>query len=225
MILKKLPKEVVSEGITVELFNKINMDNFYSPVQLQPNDEPVKLMKCATGYWVMIDDETFLRDEKNKLIVFGEKECQIGRARYLLSYGVKEKEQKVNDLIDYWDRQVQAEIGKLANAAQPPSGGVFSDILEHLLSDEQKQHEEAKRELAKKAYKIATEAYQEGRIIELLASFKIKRFDNPMLTARYDNPDEMRVLINTFNKDQIDKWDGDMLKKYAQIEVEKQYPF
>jgi hypothetical protein len=69
--------------------------------------------------------------------------------------------------------------------------------------------------------------WDENRIIELLSIFKLKHFPGfgePMLSADLDNEQDMKVLINTFGGDALKKWDGDMLNRYATIEIEKEYP-
>ncbi len=66
--------------------------------------------------------------------------------------------------------------------------------------------------------------WEENKIVELLEYFDLKKFDTLMLSAQFDNEDEMRIVINTFGAKAINNWDGDMLLKYAQIEVEKLYP-
>jgi hypothetical protein len=113
MEIKKLNTDITDEGITLQLVNQINMKTNFSPVILKPGDKPVKLIPCSTGFWVMYESGQYLKDEKNKLIVFSDKDCRIGRARYLLKYGKKEKAKKIADLIKSWKEQVQVEIEKV----------------------------------------------------------------------------------------------------------------
>lgn len=62
-------------------------------------DEPVDIMECSTGYWVHTSDG-YLRDDKGYLIVFGRRECQIARARYLMNHGEEEKDWKPNESLN-----------------------------------------------------------------------------------------------------------------------------
>lgn len=99
-------KSLKEEGITKEFLSTIDMNNSFSPVQLLPDEEPVKLIKCSTGYWVMLEFGDYLKDEKNKLVVIPDKEAKIGRARYLLNF--KEEIKKAEE--DKIERLIQKEI-------------------------------------------------------------------------------------------------------------------
>lgn len=105
MIFKTIPKELQSEGITLDLINTINMDTQYSPVQLNPGDEPAKLMQCSSGYWVVMEDGSVLK-ERNGYYVVPVKEAQIGRARYLLNF----KDQIAVELERIHESKIQDEI-------------------------------------------------------------------------------------------------------------------
>lgn len=97
--------------IPPEFLNSFSMDNEYSPVQLQPDEEPVKLIRCSTGYWVMLEYGEYLKDEKRKLIVIPEKEAKLGRARYLLNFS----EQIANQKGEMYENAIQEEIARLKN--------------------------------------------------------------------------------------------------------------
>ena len=232
--IKRLPKEIIEEGISVELVNSIDMERNYSPVQIQKGDEPVTLIQCLNGYWIKIGNE-YLKDAENKLMVFAEKECRIGRARYLVNFGAKEKESKVNDIISDWKEKISLSISKIEGKINSLKSFCnneesFAYILMKNLNNEDKW------ELIKKqkqndlndlldSYNQILAMQSEGRIIELLEIFGIKQFNNPMLTANYDNKQDMKLLINVFGGKALNDWDGkDMLLKYAQIGVEKKYP-
>jgi len=79
---KKLQKEIVNEGITLELIEKVQSSGKYSPAMLQKGDDPVTLVKCNNeSFWVQLEDGSFLKEGKN-LMKFDLKTCIIGRARY-----------------------------------------------------------------------------------------------------------------------------------------------
>lgn len=82
LTIKSLSKSEKEEGLTLELVNDKGFLKTYTPVVLQRGDEPIKLIECSLGYWVLLDDDTFLRDKKG-LYVVSFKEAQIGRARYI----------------------------------------------------------------------------------------------------------------------------------------------
>lgn len=95
--------------ITKEFLNSFSMEHEYSPVQLMENEQPVKLIRCSAGYWVMLEFGEYLKDEKNRLIVIPEKEAKIGRARYLLNYAAEIEAVKIDKL----EKAIQAEIDVL----------------------------------------------------------------------------------------------------------------
>ncbi len=228
MKIKKISKEELAEGITVELVNKINMTRGYSPVQLQPGDEPVNILGCSTGFWVMIEGKA-LKDELGKMIVWGERECQVGRARYLVNYGQQEKEAKTLQLVEQWRSDVRKEIDKVKHRIEELKPSEFSEmVIEGLKGKKAKEQyrQEKANELERLTplYNDVEEAYTNNKLIELLTLFNLKKFDTLMLSADLNNRDDMIILLNTFSAEEIEKWNGNMAYKYAQIEIEKQYP-
>ena len=79
---KKLSKELIDEGITIELLEKVQNSGKFSPAMLHPGDDPVTLIKANDSFfWVQLPDKTFLKDKRN-LMTFDVKSCIIARARY-----------------------------------------------------------------------------------------------------------------------------------------------
>lgn len=72
-------------------------------------DEPVDIMECSTGYWVHTSDG-YLRDDKGYLIVFGRRECQIARARYLMNHGEEEKRLEAERVLEQRKRKIQEKL-------------------------------------------------------------------------------------------------------------------
>lgn len=97
------------EGITPDFLKSFSMEQEYSPVQLMPSEEPVKLIRCSAGYWVMLEYGDYLKDEKRRLVVIPEKEAKIGRARYLLAF----KEQIAANKGAIYEGKIQEEICRL----------------------------------------------------------------------------------------------------------------
>lgn len=97
------------EGITTEFLKSFTMDREYSPVQLMPNEDTVKIIRCSTGYWVMLEFGEYLKDEKRRLIVIPEKEAKIGRARYMLNFA----SQIAANNGELYEAKIQEEIIRL----------------------------------------------------------------------------------------------------------------
>lgn len=106
--IKQLSKSEKEEGLTLEMVNDPGFNKQYSPVVLQAGDEPIKLIECSTGYWVLLDDDSFLKDKKGMYVV-SFKDAQIGRARYILNYKAEIEAQD----IAIFERAIQAEICRL----------------------------------------------------------------------------------------------------------------
>ncbi len=205
----------------------------YSPndcVQIQRGDSPVNLLACKNGFWVLYEPKKYLKDEKNNLIVFPEKVCQLARARYILNHGKEEKDQKVKDLVEYWRQEVRKRIDKIKSTID--TGGYiqgaagYFNFAASVSPDKFKELWAQQGKTVDKLKEIHPELekmWEENNIRELLELFEIKTFENPILTARHDDEKEMQVLVNSFHKTELDKWNGDMLYIYARIEIEKEY--
>ena len=231
----KLTKTEIAEGLTSDMLLQFNEHKAYSPVQLQAGDEPAHLLKCSTGYWIKDPDGGYLRDTTGALIVVSERECRIGRARYLLNFGDQEKQQKVYRLIESWKAEVRQKLDvvkcnveKLENRLAPSSNSI-EDALEKLIQAErpgalerQRKEDEQSLSTLKPQYLEAEDLYLDGKIIELMEMLGIRTFNNPMFSAQKDNDAQMLVLKNTFGRQALDNWNGDMLTMYARLEIEKQ---
>jgi len=226
MIIKKLSKSEVEEGLTLELVNLIDLKKKCSPVQIQAGDEPVNLLVCSSGYNVIIDGKV-LRDASNKPLVIAEREVQIARARYLKNYGAKEKEERVNELVESWRSKVREILDKtklrIDGLKKSLAGEGLHGALLEMGGDSMKENLQAELSKLEPAYNQAEEMYSEGRLPELLDALNIKKLNPLMLRAEYDNPEDMRVLKAVFHREALDKWNGDTLKAYAMIEIEKEY--
>lgn len=92
-------KDILNEGITKEFMDSLNMVSDHSPAQLNVGDEPVSLLECKSGFWIVSEGE-ILRDTQNKYIVISDREARIGRARYILNNQGLILEHKVQKEVD-----------------------------------------------------------------------------------------------------------------------------
>jgi hypothetical protein len=119
--------------------------------------------------------------------------------------------------VESWKRQIRERIDNMGRRphialqlAFIANGNTYEDIDRIFNS-------------GKEAKAAAEEMWNEGKYIELLEAFEIKKFPNPMYRVRFDSDEDMKVLVNVFGMKALENWDGDMLGKYAAIEIEKQY--
>lgn len=228
-----LKKSELTEGITPELVQSINIKKQSSPIQVKPGDDPVNLMPCEKGFWVKLEDRSILTDENNKYVVISHRDAIVGRARYLLNFSAVEKEQKATALAAKWKEQVAQQMNEIKKAIDlltkrlDPKSMVYGIAAARAKSDADFANSQAfdrtRLEELTAAHSACVDMVLDGRWIELITVFKVFRFSDLMLTVNFDNPADTKTLINIFSASAIDKWDGDMLIKYAQIEVEKEY--
>lgn len=101
-ITKKKLKEISEEGISEEMI--INCQGV-SPVQLVKGEEPVEILKCKNGFWILIEGG-FLKDEKNQYVIINEIDAKIGRARYCMNFKKQIEEEET-------EKAIQKEIKNL----------------------------------------------------------------------------------------------------------------
>jgi len=111
---KKISKELIEEGISIELLHKVQQSGKLSPAMFQKGDDPVNLVRCNDDfYWVLLDDGKYLKDEKNQLIKFSLKTCIIARARYWLLFSDKEIEMDNKRKEEAKEKEIAKEIEKI----------------------------------------------------------------------------------------------------------------
>jgi hypothetical protein len=116
-IIASLSKaELELEGITSQLLAKAATVRIDTPVQLQPGDEPVSLLKCNTGYWVKVPGG-FLKNANGQMYVVTPKEAQIGYIRYALNFRDEFRQKTVakelHKLKQEVDLYIQAQVVKM----------------------------------------------------------------------------------------------------------------
>jgi len=238
--IKKLNKKEIDEGITLDLVNSKGVTEKASPVLFEKAGEIYKLIKCATGFWAIDATGAYVK-ESGKYKVFPQRDCIIARARYLLLYSEVEKQQEVEKLYEQRKKKAQdalAKYRKNIDATIRRCNGDLDWMVGALISASPNP------EAAKAKYDAETEQYKEllpkieaeyaecekqlseGNITGLLCFFGIEKapgLDEPLMTARYDNADEMRIAVAAFGKQTIDEYAGDMEKHIARLRVEQRY--
>jgi hypothetical protein len=110
--LKRLPKEIINEGITLEMVNSPLFYKKSSPVILNPDEEIVNLICINSSekirrYWISDSEGNYVKDG-GKMLVVAEKEARIGRARYLLLYSEKEQQEEQEKFYQRVEKQAEA---------------------------------------------------------------------------------------------------------------------
>lgn len=236
MEIKKLTKEEKAEGLILDFVNKIDLKKKCSPVMFKAGDEPVNIMECSIGYWVHTSDG-YLRDGKGLLIVFGIRECQIARARYLMNHGEEEKRIEAERVLERRKKKIQEKLDIFKKNIDDirqytVKGSTVNDltkILESVMSEEQKAaiRAENERKVAilpkmEAQYEWLTSEFEKGNYNLLLDIMGIEKIPNP-ISFKLDSEDDMRMLKNAFGKQAIDEAQGDVNKLYARLKVEQRY--
>lgn len=236
MLIKRLTPDELSEGLTLELVNKIKLSRKCSPAMFRKGDEPVQLMECSKGYWVLTSDG-YLRDDKNNLIVFGERECQVARARYVMNFGEEEKRKAAANLLEIWKNKVKHKLEELQGKIEyltRASDEKSTEAMIRRIAIEQVHHSERgnlvkahQKDLEllpklKELHQSLTEKYNNGEITYLLSYFGLEHFNNPE-SFQLDSPEDMKTFKNTFNAQYIDESQGNVSLLYARLRVEREY--
>ena len=124
MEIKRIPKEIIEEGITIEMINSPLFDKKISPAILRHGEEAVKLLcinkqEKERRYWAIDNAGNYIKDGNNLFVVF-EKEARIGRARFLLLHGEEEKMQererfymRVDEQCEKWKNEIDKKMTEL----------------------------------------------------------------------------------------------------------------
>ena len=236
MEIKRLTKEEKAEGLTLDLVNKVDLRKKCSPVMFKAGDEPVGIMECSTGYWVHTSDG-YLRDDKGYLIVFGRRECQIARARYLMNHGEEEKRLEAERVLEQRKRKIQEKLDIIKKNIEDirqytikgSTTNELAKILESAMSVEQRIYVKTARERNIKLlpkmeaqYAWLLSEFEKGNYNLLLDIMGIEKIPNP-ISFKLDSEDDMRMLKNAFGKQAIDEAQGNVNKLYARLKVEQMY--
>lgn len=107
-MIKKLTKAELAEGLTPAFVNSVNIDKCCSPAQMEPGDEPVKLLVARKGYTVIVgvhhdgkyERPILLKDAQEHPIIFRRRQVHIARARYLMNFDKRDRARKVRYIVE-----------------------------------------------------------------------------------------------------------------------------
>lgn len=241
-------KELNNEGLTKEWLSQFSSKKLGNPVQLLPNDEPVNLLKCSTGFWVSVNSE-LLKDAKNNYLVISDKEAIIGRARYVLNFSseidaennkIKKEgielaiKEEISNLQLTTKEQVKTWLSKIKSilqfAGELPEdfSFTFTKMMHNEKGDLEKHIEFAKEMVSGKGFK---ELYE--RVFYL---FENQLWDNLYVMFYQEGISEIAnfqekdidVLIKFFHRDKIQETISEInskshLENVARFNVEKRF--
>jgi hypothetical protein len=250
-LIKKLPKEAMSEGITLEAVNSPLFKKKCSPAILRQGEEAVALACISTSekerrYWVVDSRGSYVSDGE-KLLVVLEKEARIGRARYLLLHGEQEEREQQERLFALVDAKVEewkADIGKRLKelywdlqVAKCRSGAEYENISNGLFDVSryvsllnqnypepyEQLHKGSRWKEAEAQYGELEKLQREGDLYRLIKIFgKVpSNPGQPIFSAKFDNAAEMQKLKRIFGQEALARWGGDMVKLLAAVAVSK----
>ena len=218
-------KELDKEGITKEFLSTISLKKLGNPVQLLPNDEPVTLVKCMSGFWVSVNGQ-LIKDEKNNYLVVSDKEAVIGRARYLLNF--KEQIEKEEGAIfeEHLKTKIKEEIENLKQITKSKvekyisekkfilqlAGILDTDLFFTLkkipLSENGKLEEaiaEAKDIASQEDYLYSYETIKNWLEIENYDDLYSYFFQNGTYQIAEFNENNIDVMVKFFHRDKLEK--------------------
>jgi hypothetical protein len=127
---KKLPKDIIDEGITIELLNKVQYSGKFSPAMMQKGDEPITLIKANNeAFWIQLEDGSFLKD-KGKLLTFGIKECIIARARYWTLFSDTENAMGDKRRSEAKEREINKEVLRIQTEVKKEAEEIIEKFRE-----------------------------------------------------------------------------------------------
>lgn len=222
---KKLPKDILEEGITIELLNKVQDSGKFSPAMMQKGDEPVTLIKAnSESFWIQLEDGSFLKD-KGKLMVFDLKTCLIARARYWTLFsnvetamGEKRREEAKQKEIDKEVERIKADVKKQAESViskyreiEKYAGLIRNDFLD-MIKNINPEGFRAKEEAAKQFISENPELKELINSIESKLTnedfdslYILLKTDGLPLIASIDNDNNLELLKRFFHRDKIEK--------------------
>jgi hypothetical protein len=236
--IKKLTKAETDEGLTLDLVNSKGVIQKASPVLLEKEGQPINLTKCSTGYWMRDHAGGYVK-EAGKYKVLPPRDATIARARYLLYFGEQEKEaetqklyenrlQKATDALQEYRAKIDKVIKRVSG-----ENDFLTGILLLQCGDAAKKQYDAETERLKellpeyeKEYTMVADNLTDGNVSFVLDFFDIEKRPEPgqpIVTAHYDNADEMRIVKNSFGANALNQHAGDVEKYIARLQIEQKY--
>lgn len=238
---KRISKELIKEGITIDLLNKVQNSGKLSPVMFQKGDEPVNLVRCNPDfYWVLLDDGAYLKDTKG-LMKFDIKTCIIARARYLINY----KDIEIKNEIELEKKRIENELTKTVGVVienyetmkRWDNGDFFPNVsginfmAAQFIYANDENRKEWETECKIKAKQFFTK-FNEPGIGEFVSKLKTILSNNDfdslymvlktnglplLMSAKYDDKKDIDLMLQFFHKDNIDKT-AELLNAQSHIE-------
>jgi hypothetical protein len=216
----KVTKELLAEGITAELLKFIEKGKHNFPVILEVGQEPINMAKSGEVYWGFDKEQNVLK-ENGKYIEFKKDAVLVGKARYYLL----NKERLIEGATQKLVEKEKKELFKKAEAKIDAFEKVYFESYENYffnpVSDIKKPFNVVRAFSPKKAdfdkeksrqLLENTPAYQaEAEMLKLCIdigdydSLCLHFSDNMglIMSAKIDNPEQMRVLKDNFSADKI----------------------
>ena len=230
--IAKLSKDLLKEGITLELIEKVQNSEKISPVIFKQGEDPVIIIRCNEDFfWVQLEDGSYLKDEKKKLMKFDLKTCIIAHARYWLLFSEKEtaiddqRKQKAKEIeIQKEVEKIKADLTKQVKELTNKFKSIYryvdieakglDNILISIEKDNNPEIFQQKKEAAMKF--IEENPTMEQFINALNEELKNNDFDSiyislktnglPLLMSiKYDNDDDMEMAKKFFSANIIEK--------------------
>jgi Zn-dependent M32 family carboxypeptidase len=118
IVFKKLSKELIDEGITIDLLNKVQDSGKFSPAMMKKGDDPISLVRANNqAFWVQLEDGAFL-EEDGKLMLFDVKSCIIARARYWTLFSDVETAMSEKRRSEAKEKEIEKEVQRLQSSVK-----------------------------------------------------------------------------------------------------------
>lgn len=241
-------KELNNEGLTKEWLSQFSSKKLGNPVQLLPNDEPVFLLKCSTGFWVSVNKE-LVKDSKNNYLVVSDKEAIIGRARYVLNFSseidaennkIKKEEielaikEEVSNIQLITKEQVKNWLNKIKTILQfagelpADSSFTFTKMISNEEGDLEKHIEFAKEMFAQEGFKDLYEKVYLNFANENWDWLYGFFFQNGNFEIANFKEKDLNVMIKFIHREKLDETISEIISKshienVARFNVEKRF--
>jgi hypothetical protein len=241
------------EGIDEALILSLKPHHSMSPCMIEPGDEPVEVLAAGSGLYYIRTDDGFLMDMDQHYTVPADK-VEAGRVRYLHHFGEQERARMVRLEMEKRRQRAEkrlAEIKAYVRGFRVILGLVEPTTLEDLtwMTPWTRDRTEAMLLLGDTGYKdgkirAATDflnhhpdidqhiesvqiLLDSGDTYGALVALGLERPENPIMTARHDDPVGMMHLKNALGRKAVDaaytEDGGGHEQVLAGVEVEKRY--
>lgn len=222
-LIKKLTKDELAEGLTPEFINSVNLDKCCSPVQMEPGDEPVKVLRTPTGYSIIVgvyndgrhEKPIMLKDANEKQIVFRRRKIHVARARYLMNFDQKDRTRKVRYIVQQCKVELLQQIIKTEGEISRLEARITQCVAERLMQRSNGfsgaiDTHDASQKLTRltKMYNLAKMMWEQrdyiGLYTYLSQYFRFPSFESlivPFIDSMTDHPRLKQVVRNIVHKE------------------------